>query len=323
MNALSMKREARRVSAAAVRLAQLYWSNKRRPETAIKVLHYCFRNWGDAINPAFVEFVSGEAVQSVDIDARSLLPLPRSPERDTLYAVIGSIVHHADCQTEIWGAGYQAARLQPRQIPKAVHAVRGPLTAAELRRQAIPCPDVFGDPVLLLPRYYRPEQRKRYQLGIVPHFTDQSHAALARFSANPDVKVIDIRGPLWGTVNAICECEYIVSSSLHGLIVADAYGIPNAWARLGREIPGGSFKFADYYAGIGSSENEPSVTLLTETVAELCRATIQRDLRLNLDRLLEACPFRWAGAASNSESVEPISGLPSLARRVGAAGLST
>jgi pyruvyltransferase len=266
-----------------------------RNKAELKVLHYCFRNWGDAINPALVEFISGSGVQSVDIDARSLLPLPRDPQADTLYAVVGSIVHHADCQTIIWGAGLQSAGIRPKQPPKGVYAVRGPLTAAELRKQGITCPDVFGDPVLLLPRYYRPEGRKRYRLGIIPHFSDQADGKMARYTNTDEVKVIDIRGPLWSTVNALCECEHIVSTSLHGLILADAYGIPNAWAKLGDSIPGGTFKFTDYYSAIGAQEVLPTVTL-TETVDELCRASSRREVALDLDRLLRACPFRWADA---------------------------
>jgi pyruvyltransferase len=289
----SLSAELRRVSAGALRLASQYFS---RRDAEVKVLHYCFRNWGDAINPALVEFVSGLRVQSVDIDARSLLPLPRDPEADTLYAVVGSILHHADSQTVVWGAGFQSAGIAPKQKPKAVLAVRGPLTGAALREQGIACPEVYGDPVLLLPRYYRPEGRKRYRLGIIPHFSDQAESNLQRYLGTDEVKVIDIRGPLWSTVNHVCECEHIVSTSLHGLILADAYGIPNTWARLGDNIPGGTFKFSDYYASLGLEVSQPSVTL-TETIDELCRASLRRELALDLDELLDACPFRWVDAS--------------------------
>ena len=266
-----------------------------RHKAELKVLHYCFRNWGDAINPALVEFISGKSVQSIDIDARALLPLPKDPEADTLYAVVGSIVHHADSQTIIWGAGLQSGGIRPKQTPKGVYAVRGPLTAAELQKQGISCPEVFGDPVLLLPRYYQPEARKRYRLGIIPHFSDQADAKMARYAGTDEVKIIDIRGPLWSTVNAVCECEHIVSTSLHGLILADAYGISNAWAKLGDDIPGGTFKFSDYYLAIGAKDVTPSVGL-TESVDELCRAALRREVALDLDRLLRACPFRWPDA---------------------------
>ncbi len=302
---LALGSEIKRLSASAYRLANQYLT---RHKADVKVLHYCFRNWGDAINPALVEFISGASVQSVDIDARALLPLPRDPQGDTLYAVVGSIVHHADSQTIIWGAGLQSAGISPKQPPKGVFAVRGPLTAAELRKQGIDCPEVFGDPVLLLPRYYRPEGRKRYRLGIIPHFSDQSNGKMARYEDTDEVKIIDIRGGLWSTVNAVCECEHIVSTSLHGLILADAYGVPNAWAKLGDDIPGGTFKFNDYYRAIGAGDSLPTVSL-TETVDQLCRASLKREVALDLDRLLRACPFRWPDAPNRHRQASGDAGL--------------
>jgi pyruvyltransferase len=303
---LELGSELKRISAGAFRLANQYLT---RHKADLKVLHYCFRNWGDAINPALVEFVSGRSVQSVDIDARSLLPLPRDPQADTLHLVVGSILHHADCQTVVWGAGFQSAGITPKQPPKAVHAVRGPLTAGELRKQGIDCPEVFGDPVLLLPRYYRPEGRKRYRLGIIPHFSDQADGKMAKYHDTDEVKIIDIRGGLWSTVNILCECEHIVSTSLHGLILADAYGIPNAWAKLGDHIPGGTFKFNDYYRSIGVGDTLPTVSL-TETVDELCRLSLKREVALDLDRLLRACPFRWSDAPNrHRQTVESRSAV--------------
>jgi pyruvyltransferase len=302
---LALGSELKRFSVSAVRLANQYLT---RRDGDVKVLHYCFRNWGDAINPALVEFIGGGRVQSVDIDARALLPLPREPQADTLYAVVGSIVHHADCQTIIWGAGFQSPGISPKQAPKGVRAVRGPLTAAELRKQGIDCPDVYGDPVLLLPRYYRPEGRKRYRLGIIPHFSDQADGKMLRYAGTDEVKVIDIRGGLWSTINLVCECEHIVSTSLHGLILADAYGIPNAWAKLGDDIPGGTFKFNDYYRAIGVGDSLPTASL-TETVDELCRKALKREVALDLDRLLRACPFRWSEASNRHRQALGDAGL--------------
>lgn len=34
----------------------------------IAVMHYCIRNWGDIINPVFVEAISGKKVRSIDIN---------------------------------------------------------------------------------------------------------------------------------------------------------------------------------------------------------------------------------------------------------------
>ena len=35
---------------------------------------------------------------------------------------------------------------------------------------------------------------------------------------------------------------------MHGLLAADAIGIPNAWLKLSDRLRGGDFKFQDYYS---------------------------------------------------------------------------
>ena len=66
--------------------------------------------------------------------------------------------------------------------------------------------------------------QKRYDLGVVCHL---NHKNMLTFSE--DIKLINIeRGvdEIESFVDEICECRRIVSSSLHGIIVAHAYGIP-------------------------------------------------------------------------------------------------
>lgn len=48
-------------------------------------------------------------------------------------------------------------------------------------------------------------------------------------------------------LDQICSCEYIASSSLHGLIMSEAYDIPNLWIELSGKLMGGHFKFHDFF----------------------------------------------------------------------------
>jgi hypothetical protein len=68
----------------------------------------------------------------------------------------------------------------------------------------------------------------------------------------PDVLPIDVGAPVAEVLARIARCRYILSSSLHGLIVADALGIPNGWLWLdtGRERTAGltAFKVQDYHS---------------------------------------------------------------------------
>jgi hypothetical protein len=47
-------------------------------------------------------------------------------------------------------------------------------------------------------------------------------------------------------VREIAACAAVLTTSLHGLIVADAYGIPAVWSTLAPDLIGGTFKFHDY-----------------------------------------------------------------------------
>ena len=133
--------------------------------------------------------------------------------------------------------------------------VRGPETRHRVMACGGTCPEIFGDPALLLPRVMAASRRKHFDLGIVPHYVD--HDTVTRLY--PKHRIINVLNsdPL-RVARAITECRAIISSSLHGLIVAQAYGIPAAWVRFSDNLAGDGVKFRDYYASVGLTDVEPS-----------------------------------------------------------------
>lgn len=109
---------------------------------------------------------------------------------------------------------------------------------------------VLGDPGLLASYLIDKDKiEKKYKLGIIPHYVDKAHEALDKQLKNvKNSKVIDVQNNPYSVLQEIAECEVIVSSSLHGLIVADSLGIPNQWCVFSDKLKGGEFKFRDYYS---------------------------------------------------------------------------
>ena len=104
------------------------------------------------------------------------------------------------------------------------------------------------------------------------------------------MKFIDVNeaNPL-DVIDQITSCRKILSSSLHGLIVADAYRIPNARLILSNLICGGDFKFDDYYKSVAKKH---VVVDLAGNGIEMCERMIPND-EINFDPnpLIQACPF--------------------------------
>jgi hypothetical protein len=99
----------------------------------------------------------------------------------------------------------------------------------------------------------------KYKLGIIPHFRDKNNLWLkCHFSQNPEIKIIDIQNnnPL-KVVDDMLECEKIISSSLHGIIITDAYAVPSLWFELSDLVEGTGFKFRDYFASVGRTIYPP------------------------------------------------------------------
>lgn len=173
-----------------------------------------------------------------------VLPIHRVASRARL-AGVGSILEFlpADWDGVIWGSGLM--RGEPHPLPNArVLAVRGRLT-----RELIGAPDdvALGDPGILVARH-RPRPEQRWDVALVPHGHHRSHLpflALAE-SAGQRVRVVNVHQSAERVVREIAASGAVISTSLHGMVTADAYGIPAVWTMLDPPLTGGSFKFHDY-----------------------------------------------------------------------------
>jgi hypothetical protein len=111
---------------------------------------------------------------------------------------------------------------------------------------------ITGDPGLLASYMYPKNDEKKYILGIIPHFTDLNSTMFYEIYKKHMKKsiIINVQDHPDKVIRQIGECEKIISSSLHGLIVSDSLNVPNIWVenryKLGNPEP--YFKFHDYYS---------------------------------------------------------------------------
>ena len=140
-----------------------------------------------------------------------------------------------------------------------VFGLRGPLTLDAMKLTRMDRMNmVLGDPGLLAPEMVNVE-RDKYPLGCIPHVSDTELyiRELVRSQRDHYVEpmLIDPTGDPQDVLRLIGSCTKVISSSLHGLIVADAFGIPRRAERFaGMEAnrhEGGDFKFRDYSESIG------------------------------------------------------------------------
>ncbi len=238
-------------------------------------------NWGDKLNPALVHLISG----------RDAINANHRPSRDDLaYLVIGSNLKASGKGVVVWGSGFMIADAVCKATPQTVCAVRGPLSRSRLLELGYDCPDVVGDPAIFYPLFYRPVVTPRYDIGLIRHFREHDLPP-PRLPQQASLKEIDITGSLEGVIDDILSCRAILSSSLHGLIAAHAYGVPAGWIRLSDRPLGDGFKFRDYWASIGIDHAVPSVLEAGADAAALMTLPRLPKKAIDARALLLACPF--------------------------------
>lgn len=253
----------------------------------------CFisNNWGDDINISFIEYITDFHVLVINNSHLYRFCTPQN------YSCIGSVIgYFTNSKTIIWGSGLISEDMEIPEKPAKVFSVRGPLTRNVLLKHGIDCPPVYGDPALLISRFYKPKVEKKYKLGIIPHVVDANNKFIQEFSKiNSDVIVISMsKYADWHEIpDKICSCEKVLSSSLHGLIISDSYGIPNLWVQFSENIVGGLFKYLDYFKSVNRNDTKPLMINSLMQLEELYENN-QYQLAKNIDYLsiLTSCPFK-------------------------------
>ena len=249
-------------------------------------------NWGDDINYWLLKELTDKKIYNL-----SDMFLKCLPKDQVNILAIGSIIEYlGNNNSLIWGSGAQNGPETLDFQPRKVLAVRGPKTRDKLLSKGISCPEVYGDPSMLLAKIYRPPTKKKYHIGIIPHYIDKDNPLIKSFvGSRDDIAVIRMDDyDDWHDIpDRITECEIILSSSLHGLIISDTYNVPNVWISLSDKIKGASFKYLDYFASVGRNQQAPvDVKMPDDFQVAINAASLWESASLDLKPLIDCCPFK-------------------------------
>ncbi len=241
---------------------------------------YDFTNFGDVLSEKIVERIVGHPIATTL--NKSLLT--ERGKRKLL--ALGSIVHMAEDNDVIWCSGINGKH--PDRTDKNfyrftyldVRAVRGPLTRQFLMDMGIGCPEVYGDPALLFPKLF-PEFKKSENPSkeyiIIPHYSDEH-----LFINHPNM--VTVKKDWSKVVRNVLDSKFVIASSLHGLIIAEAFGIPARYLKVSNTEP--IFKYADYYYGTKRYNFKYATTI--EEALEMGGEPLPE---CDLDKLLQSFPF--------------------------------
>lgn len=242
---------------------------------------YSYTNFGDYLSKVVVERMINQPVsiyqKTKTKDVRKLL-------------AIGSIVSLADDNDVVWGSGIKGGGSlslnKYRFKTLDVRAVRGPITRNFLKKNFnINCPEVYGDPALLLPVLFPEFKRPKnpaYEYVIIPHYSE-----LSLFPTNQP-NVISTLDPWDTVVRKILNSKFVISSSLHGVIVAEAFGIPARLLRNTAREP--LLKFKDYYLGTQRPHFK-----IARSIEEALQMGGEPPMMCDLKKLYESFPFEFWG----------------------------
>ena len=175
------------------------------------------------------------------LEMRGIRHAKRARLHEKKLLAVGSVMHFARKGDTVWGSGING-KVPMRFIPMLdVRAVRGPLTREKLLSLGIDCPEVYGDPALLLPILF-PEKRPTYERDyiVIPNLNE-----IQAYKNIPNVVLPTQNAEK--VVSEILKAKFVISGSLHGIVVAEAFGIPARLIRLSKVEP--MFKYRDYYYG--------------------------------------------------------------------------
>ena len=287
-------------------------NNSFTTQTNIIPLYYWtgHNNFGDELSPYIVSKLSG----------KNIIYAPKFSNNKLV--ATGSLIHRdlLTSKSIIWGTGCMSPvilNLRPFPLNRLIKtlykqlmhgynsticAVRGPLTRNPLLKHGIPCPKIYGDPAIILPLIYTPKQTietNQSSIGLILHHSQEKLLLQKNQIENSGIRIISVfrsgSDNIEKFIDEVTSCKYIFSSSLHGIIVAQTYGIDCQWITFQNNSihEYQYFKFIDYFQGSNQTIQRPLIIRSSRPsdISVILKKESTRTIKLtNREKLIDAFP---------------------------------
>lgn len=235
----------------------------------VKVRYSKIGNMGDLLNELIVEDVLGYKIilsdkwecetTAIGSYLRFFFP-EKSHVKQIPKHILQKVYGKFYSPLQVWSTGFITySDKEHISIRKEVNvsSVRGELTRKRLEKilnKELNVPT--GDGGLLASYLIKKPIEKKYSIGIIPHFREKDEKKFLELKDSyPNSILIDLTEDPLSVVEKISQCEVILSSALHGLIVSDSFGIPNKMLKYTDNLLGDGYKFDDYYSAFNLTTN--------------------------------------------------------------------
>tara|TARA_R100000935_G_scaffold34072_2_gene54644 strand:+ start:1127 stop:3007 length:1881 start_codon:yes stop_codon:yes gene_type:complete len=198
------------------------------------------KNAGDRLNANIVSAVSKRNTYYVRDKTNPFL-LPS-----------GSILGSARKNTWVWGAGLMHPQIGLGAAkPENISLLRGKRSYEALRKSGVQLEDIpLGDPLFLAPKLLGVTRSNvvRHRVGIMAHYADRQTNLIQNLLENADVVDLNVHDDPLVLLKQMATCDHVLSSCLHGIILADALNIPSRWIQTDTKFSGDGFEFSDWFS---------------------------------------------------------------------------
>ncbi len=256
-------------------------------------------NFGDWIGPLLIQ-------KLFNITCANMINQEANHIVYTVGSIIQALNHQNHHNIKIWGSGLMRpliaennSALLKKIRSSDILALRGKHTFQELSQHMDLDKNyiAFGDPALLLPNIYFPKYLKLNQkdICIVPHFMHKFYF-FSRVDLMDNFHIVNVQSEPITVINQIISSKICISSSLHGIIIAQAYGIPWVWLKIEDNLLTSDeyqdFKFFDFFSVMNNPDHFTQLSIYSQDISVTSLNTISQQAKLmdmpkNFDKLTE------------------------------------